>query len=175
MGLAGGGAGGLCQVAWSHPPLILPVCSAGGCWPCRPGLALYAPGFPSIWHRKPERCGVSQWLRDRAGWRSQQGHTVAQWGHTVAVPELYVIFWDSTSTVLRPLSRAPWRIPGALEQKTDTRGQRLSSLSCTSMVLTASMTSEVERRGSKHRSVRAAGQEPALTFRRSGREGAEGW
>lgn len=77
----------------------------------------------------------------------------------MVVPELYVIFWDSTSTVLRLLSRAPWRIPGALEQKTDTRGQRLSSLSCTSMVLTASMTSEAEGRRPEHRAERAAGQD----------------
>lgn len=102
-------------------------------------MALYAPGIPSIWHRNPK-----WWLKGRAGWRSRQEHTVV-------VPELYVIFWDSTSTVLRLLSRVPWRIPGAMEQKTDTRGQSLSSLSCTSMVLTTSMTSEAEGKRSKCR------------------------
>lgn len=114
--------------------------AAAGPW--RPGLVgTVCSRFPQhfLWHRNLGR--FSQWLslaEDRAGCRA---------GHTAVVPELYVIFWDSTSTVLRPLSRAPWRIPGAREQKTDTRGQRLSSLSCTSMVLTASMTSEAEGRG----------------------------
>lgn len=87
----------------------------------------------------------------------------------MAVPELYVIFWDSTSTVLRLLSRAPWRIPGAREQKTDTRGQRLSSLSCTSMVLTASMTSEAEGRAEVQNVSEGGWSETFLTFRRSGR------
>lgn len=80
-----------------------------------------------------------------------------------------MIFRDSTSTVLRLLSRAPWRIPGAAEQKIETRGQRLSSLSCTSMVLTASMTSAAKGKRSEGRmSVGVAGQKPSLTFRRSG-------
>lgn len=71
------------------------------------------------------------WLRRARG--AGEGQT--------AVPEVYVIFWDSRSTTFRPLSRAPWRTPGATDKQMAILGQRLPSFSCTAMVLTASMTS----------------------------------
>lgn len=62
-------------------------------------------------------------------------------GPSAAVPEAYVVFWDSRSTTFRSLSRAPCRTLGAPDGKMETLGQRLPSFSCTAMVLTAFMTS----------------------------------
>lgn len=72
------------------------------------------------------------WL-SRAGGGEELERTV--------VPEVYVVFCESRSTTFRLLSLVPWRMPGATDGKTATLGQRGSSLSCTSMVLTALMTS----------------------------------
>lgn len=57
------------------------------------------------------------------------------------VPEVYMVFCECRSTTFRLLSLVPWRTPGATDGKMATLGQRGSSRSCTSMVLTALMTS----------------------------------
>lgn len=72
-----------------------------------------------------------RWEMD-TGWTSHQG---------AMVPEVYVLLCDSRSTTFRLLSLAPWRTPGAGDEKMASLGQGCPSFSCASMVLTALMTS----------------------------------
>lgn len=98
--------------------------------PLRPGLASHSSHFPSSGHTGLNLdSSVAEW-----SWEAEELEGTA-------VPEVYVVFCESRSTTFRLLSLAPWRMPGATDGKTATLGQRGPSLSCTSMVLTALMTS----------------------------------